>query len=631
VAKTNKEHKSVSVDGGEATRLDRALQAQLFGPLSIYNIQQKSERLARDLSNAFFPNKEQAFEVVLALRDGCTEEQALFSDEARLTRFYRPGFINRYSFLTDKNRKIFEKTTDNPESSSVFGWIQWYCKDTSLVELEGGKKDDVEQWKTLVSQVEKEKSDRWPAWGKPQSAQEAFEHIASVFSHSRYSALTPGKLDDLCWKGNPTGGMQPSYPMFHIAESTRGNDEIGEKPSITGQQVDLYRRSFRPQSFREVLDEIRFADGTEPENIGSKNLFLRFLDPFFLGADKPSDESFVGLALPLYDRWGADGPIGAFVGWVFMIFQNEQYRQQFFEDLLSEPPLGHLRREILRANFNDYAESLAEHVMDEEIAGYNPAKDLDPSGYFRTRFKYIEGWTVEDDDCGGLKQGMFFAHEVSEDGFGRLRVSLDDHSARCALLKPKYDTLLPHADDDNYFERVSIWARTFWQGLQRLASEHQFGLAKQAQAQFGAVGHELVNIVPAIPSAPKWLLEAIQAWLLTYSLPAFTKLNDAKKTTLPQSLIGGDNPKTHTEWLHQLIDMAAQVEVLVIPGKSGIIPMCEDAFKKSVAFVSGHFCVTNADQPPPSDWTVRCYLGVVYLCAIRKGVPPIRCIVTLEE
>ncbi|MCG3148946.1 MAG: hypothetical protein PCFJNLEI_02398 [Verrucomicrobiae bacterium] len=454
-------------------RLDRASQAQLFGPLSIYHIQQKSERLARDLSFAFFPLESDSLKIALALRDGYTEEHIPALSGVCPTRFYRPGFIYRYHFLTQDNRTHFENRTDTPESSDVFGWIQWFSQDVSVIGLERGTKDE---WKALVSHVEREKADRWSAWDqRGQSKEQAFEHIASVFSHLRYSGLTPGKLDALSSVSSAGDNGGPQYPLFFITGSTRGDET--KKASITGKAADLHGSAWATQFSETEIDEISFAEGPESgKQSGSRNLYLRFLDPFFLGADKPSDASFHGLALPLYDRWEAGGPMGAFVGWVFIYSEkNTNLHKQLFETLLSKTPLGHSWREVLRANFNDYAESLAEHVIDEEITAYNPAKVLDPSGYFRWRFKFIEGWTVEDAKCEGLTQGEFFAHTIGEDGFGRLCVRLDDDSARYVLLKQKFDTKIPKTDGDTYYERIATWARSFWQDLNHIYNQYKAG------------------------------------------------------------------------------------------------------------------------------------------------------------
>ena len=524
---------------------DTPSEAQIFGPLSIYNYQQKSKRLARDLSGAFFGNVD-VLKVLLVLRDGCTEDADDSAPSATpFTRFYHPSFLMRTHFMTSqtanhKHAGMFAGSMKMP----VCKWITTFCDTGRSNSLIAGTEAD---WRTLVAYADGEAA--WRAWENPQTADMAFENIVSTFSRLNYAGLTPSKLDeylpspDVFKNGN-------RYPVFFIDES----DANPADPWIKMESADIYLgqqsciRIFREDGKENDADDRRklflkqtvfFASDRQPDSAKVvARLFSGFLDPFFRGQDHIDGEvrsgsssevgSFRGLALPLFDRWEFNGPLGAFVGWVFLFCDKQEDCKAIFRRLISGrcsrpklpddcPTDRDVCREILRANLNDYAESLAEYILDEEIRRYDPARS-EPAKYFSRIFHHVEGWKVKNMGRTPLAEEQHVQHENVADGdkcLSFLHVRLDNRV--CVTLQQKEDTILPtlrHGPSEReYYERVAHWASGFWGDLSQIHTQYLRGRTR--------VSHSIPYTITIHLNKLKELHDAVQT-LLAVPFPLTT-------------------------------------------------------------------------------------------------------------
>jgi hypothetical protein len=608
-------------------KVSAASEAQLFGPLAVYHHQQRSERLAHDLSHALFPNRNTAedlpLQVFFVARDGCTEDPPKSSGPkhpAPYPRYYHPSYLGRFAF----------EGGDDSQQQSVWGWIHTLCKGTKL---NPHKEID---WKAFVKEVHHDGDAEWIRWQQNQAPRDAFELLVAAFSHLEYAGATPGELDRHL-PPRDEFELHHCYPVFNIPKSSR-------KPLyIWAESIDICDKTATLRVYRNSkgerdlpVSDASFFELDEATQASISNLFFDFLDPFFSGQNVPRTQvelnasnpsGFTGIALPLYDRWESNGLVGAFVGWIFIHFTEPDDREFFFKTVGAGDENARLFREILRANLNDFADALAEHVFNEELSAYSPATAGTPIQYFTKRFHHIDGWIAKHAPSSELPEGQFFMPTYDDQGrVLSLLVRLDKSTS--VFLEPKNDTLRPVVQEAkelttqarNYFDRITNWARSFWKDLGHLFSENQAGLERQARAQFGAVGHELQNIVPEIAASPKWLRTIIQKWLLVYSLPAFTKLNSTHLSKIPSEIIGGSNPASFRDWTTQLVHLAAEIEAMVIPGKAGRLPKEKAQLNVCVTFICDHFVLRDMQERPPEDWRTRCYLGVIYLCALRNAI-----------
>jgi len=477
-------------------------QAQLFGPLSIYNHQQESEQLARDLSKLFFDNTEE-IGVLLVLRDGCYEDSPPKSGEQRFRRYYHPSYLKRYGF----------ELGPDETKRSVVDWINAFCRENDI------SPPASEDWRQLVEHVGgSQDAARWREWNQPQRKEEAFEKLASIFSRVNYTGVTPGRLDDLI-EGLDLPEIGSSYPVFHIVDSRRGENAwirvactdllATEPPSAPGETYQLAGFSF--------------YDAPDDPNEVLQRLFRNFLDPFFAGGTMRSSEEdgeessgFTGVALPLFQRW-EKGPTGAFVGWVFLSFRAPENRSAFLKSLKGNSENSPRHSEVLRALLNSYASSLSEHIAEEEVRGYEPS-NTDPKEFLRARFHHIEGWTIEYVESDALEDEDYYQlPDVSK----KLSIRLGTHREVCATLTPKSDTILPDrcaGAPDCYYYCVANRARTFFEDLSHLHSEYLAGRMR--------VSHSIPYTISVHLNRLKQLSEAIRKMNEAYPSSAWKDVPD---------------------------------------------------------------------------------------------------------
>lgn len=486
--------------------------AQLFGPLAIYNHYERSKRLAKDLEETFLPahvrndpveaNKEH-LQVLFVARDGITEdENAPFSRSERFPRFYHPSFIESFRFRGTGQKSLYE-------------WIENAANYLNFkVEFSSSRLRSVFNHLLPVA-----KSYTANSWEEKLVADRAFERLVDAYSHLEYAGFTPSVFDRrLSVFLHEKPGC---FPFFHVYES-----EINP-PWVKANRFNTCDPSPTVLACIEHLETVTGADiykipasDFAVEVVDAYDELATDLKQFFLLCDslfrRPkavgSATSFVGIVLPLYDRWERNGLVGAFLGWLFIQVDRPEIRNDFAEKLTANPS-AHLYREILRANLNDFADSISEHTMDEELAGFVNSTATTPVDYFNERFHHIDGWVAT---------GASFSHPVPERRFcwtdskglllsttnpppateRRLSIRLGDENT--ILLTPKFDTILPQLetpDAESYGLRITSWAKTFWDGLQRLATERIEGQADEKEL----ISHEVKHIVGALRY--NWLME----------------------------------------------------------------------------------------------------------------------------
>ena len=485
--------------------------AQLFGPLAIYNHYERSKRLARDLQETFLPpnvrnnsaeaNKEH-LQVLFLARDGISEDKnAPFSRSERFPRFYHPSFIESFSFKGIGHKSLYEWIK---EAASHFKFeVNFSSNRLRLV------------FNHLLPAA---KSYTVHSWEEELGADRAFECLVDAYSHLEYAGGTPSVLDRRLpefFCKNPG-----CFPLFQVYESELAPPWIkanrfttcDSSPSALGCIEHL---ETNPEGDIHKIPASDFAI-----DVDSHDELFDDLKKFFLLCDslfrspKAVDAaiSFVGIVLPLYDRWERSGLVGAFLGWLFIQIDRPEIRSDFVEKLTANAS-SHLYREILRANLNDFADSISEHMMDEELAGFVDSTTNTSVDYFIERFHHIDGWVAAVapfllpvperrfawTDPKGTLLSATNPPPVKE---WRLSIRLDDENT--ILLTPKFDSILPQLDTpdaESYGLRVTSWAKTFWDGLKRLATERIEGQADEKEL----ISHEIKHIVGALRY--NWLME----------------------------------------------------------------------------------------------------------------------------
>jgi hypothetical protein len=518
--------------------------AQLLGTIAIYKHQQRSKRLANDLAAAFFPKdaskpeteKAPSVKVFFVARDGSCDGGPAQPSTGKYKRYYHPSYTAQFDFPTRES-----------DGGSVYAWIKSACNAPDYA-LNSGTKPE---WECFVREVQGEKAwRRW--WDENLTADKAFDLLISAFSHLEYAGATPSAVD---FRVPDVVEFQKGafYPIYHIPQSNL-------KPTwIKLESVNAYQGS---ESFTKCRllpsetpidpeDKLKIPAGdtsflnlTEDANRKIKALFDGFLDPFFSGQKTPRTSedgtSFTGVALPLFDRWESTGPVGAFLGWIFMPFDTPELRKQFFNFFQDGSSLP-LYREILRANLNDYSDSLAEHVLDEELKNYDPSLDGNPLNYFRKQFHHIEGWIVEGDKGGGIEQHKYYRRELTlmenhSLSLSTLHIRLGDERDPIVILRPKWDTITPQCGEietpfeRDYYLRVVGWARSFWNGLNHIFEEHRHGLQVGQSVAFHDYSKDLnaldwqvrhyADEVMAVKKEITGLIASLQGTTLTQEISA---------------------------------------------------------------------------------------------------------------
>jgi hypothetical protein len=411
----------------------------------------------------------------------------------------------------------------------VCGWIRATCDNSAFSLLPG----EDQAWKTFVEEVHSNGATEWTKWLSGKTAEAAFDLLVSAFSHLEYNGATPSRLDQL-FRDNFQESQ--SYPLFHIYESNR------YKSWIKAKSVDLHAETPKVQCHKTAegntelpVEEAGFLNLKQDQEDAIQPLFKDFLDPFFIGQNRQRDEAtmldqydsqsksagFTGLALPIYDRWEADGPLGAFVGWLFLAFEEHSDSGSFFDKFLGKNVEGHLYREILRANLNDYADSLAEHVLDEELAAYSPTTGETPLDYFIRRFHHVEGWIAKGADCDALPTNHFFKYEPEQ---ASILIRLDANT--CIRLTPKFDTVRPRVPDPDelsetsrtYFLRVATWARTLWEDLHHIHAQYKAGQLEGRMRVSHSIPYTIsihLNKLRSVADAIEHLRQSVESFPIT--------------------------------------------------------------------------------------------------------------------
>jgi hypothetical protein len=609
--------------------------AQLFGPLAIYNHYERSKRLAKDLEETFLPahvrndtaeaNKEH-LQVLFVARDGITEDKdAPFSRSERFPRFYHPSFIESFSFKGTGHESLYE-------------WIKDAARHLKFeVNFTSNRLRIV--FNHLLPAA---KSYTAHSWEEKLDADRAFECLVDAYSHLEYAGFTPSVFDRrlsdfLCEKPG-------CFPLFHVYES-----ELNP-PWIKANRFTTCDPSPTALACIEHLEAITGGDiyripasDFAVEVVDSYDELAADLKQFFLLCDSifrrpkvvDSPMSFVGIVLPLYDRWERNGLVGAFLGWLFIQVDLLEIRNDFVKKLTANDS-SHLYSEILRANLNDFADSVSEHIINEELAGFVDAKTKAPLDYFIERFHHIDGWTAE---VALLPIPMLDAHFCWTDPKGmkmskniptqHLIIRLDDETT--ILLTQKFDTLLPSPDTpeaETYGIRITSWAKTFWIGLNHLEQQRRSGLREGWEEHLEAMSHEARRIIRRVRKSERsYVLTIVRRYLYTLLLSDSPSDRASGKGITPESVrLQVDCRFAEETDLHAfvaaMLHQAAEIQELA-ELETASAPFFESSFRRRVDEAVHSFDLAQLKSSEASislndAYPTKVMVGCALVCALRN-------------
>ncbi|HPA16157.1 MAG TPA: hypothetical protein PLU30_00320 [Verrucomicrobiae bacterium] len=614
--------------------------SQLFGPLAIYNHYERSKRLAKDLEETFLgPNitddaagaNKEHLQVLFVARDGITEDKdAPRSTSKRYPRFFHPSFIESFSFNGTGKRSLYE----------------WIRDAANLLQFKAAFSS--ERLRLVFNHLlPTAKAYNLHSWEQRLNAKDAFERLVDAYSHLEYAGGTPSVLDRRLSEflhDNPG-----CFPFFHIYESNLDPPWIKAKrfTACDPSPTDLSRI----EDFEDIVDgdihtipasdfDVEVAD-FYGELAGDLKQFFSLCDRFFRRPKAAADAatSFKGIVLPLYDRWERNGLIGAFLGWLFIQVDRPDIRNAFVEKLTVNAS-SHLYREILRANLNDFADSISEHTMDEELAGFVDATENTPVDYFIERFHHIDGWIAAAapfslpvperrffwTDSNGMLLSSTNPIPATE---WRLSIRLDDENT--ILLTPKFDSILPELetpDAESYGLRVTSWAKTFWDGLKHLEQQRRSGLREGWEEHLEAMSHEARRIIRRVRKSERsYVLTIVRRYLYTLLLSDSPSDRASGKGITPESVrLQVDCRFAEETDIHAfvaaMLHQAAEIQELA-ELETASAPFFESSFRRRVDEAVHSFDLTklkaSVDSFSLSDaYPTKVMVGCALVCALRN-------------
>lgn len=482
---------------------------QLFGPLAIYKHYERSKRLARDLETAFLPSDyysspgalQQPFGILFVARDGITEDadEASQSKRKKFPRYYHPSFIEQFAFSPE---------TSSDERKPLADWII-----NAASKLEKPVQFTAEEIRWILSEL----LPTGTGCSKPEqgllTAEDAFECLVEAYSHQKYTGGTPLVLDTEILNAG-------AAPIFFIPWSQTHNDDGTPDPLIILQSLESadvhWHDHNEGKKIKADLFDLATASALDEQQKDVARRFFTFTDAFFRDTRQRHgvEKSFHGLVFPLYDRWEAANPLGGFLGWVFLHIPGTPLRQHVADCLChNDAKTRLLYREVLRANLNDFADSVSEHLMDEELESF-AVGSRHPMEFFRLRFHHIEGW-IGGKELADLPEKQEFHRFTNK----QLTVRLDGKT--CVTLTPKWDSAIPSIIPNDYLLRIALWARTLWESLHQLVEQRNVGRAVAAEESYTKNAHQIRKLCERInKDSSKETLDTLRRYFsLTFLSP----------------------------------------------------------------------------------------------------------------
>ncbi len=324
---------------------------------------------------------------------------------------------------------------------------------------------------------------------------------------------------------------------------------------------------------------------------------------------------------------------GTFLGWLFVTcspWHHELSAEDIKENI---QPLVNGIWPLL----DDYASSLLDGEIEERLANFGRITTSNPLQYVKNEISSLSGWICDHDDPRPSEVGatqfyrsdgetLLLVLKAAQPGSEAVAIRLN---RKPSTIPPANEALLKHGSK-RFCQRI----RSFYEqvGLRQKEKEAAklAGRAQEVRFQFMATSHELKKLVYLIPLAlaqnKPFILERFPAVLLTFSLPAASKLSPNDRQYLPPAICGFKTANRfepcidYFEWLTELVRLSAEIQTIVMPGKSRDMASSAEQFETWKSDIVAHFAISHdfVNKPLPTDFSTRCLLGVCLICAMRN-------------
>jgi hypothetical protein len=333
---------------------------------------------------------------------------------------------------------------------------------------------------------------------------------------------------------------------------------------------------------------------------------------------------------------------GTFLGWLYLT-PSECWVEDPTNDYLKS--VARPLVDNLWPLLDDFAVSLLDGEMEDRLDAFAHSSAQTPLEFVKAQIPSISGWKCADDPIPGQKDmgnGEYCAATLRNELLIILKHDSQRSPGITLKLVPKNFTIVPDASQTHLKKLREFGSRRFCHRIRSFYEQARLrqqekeaaklaGRVQEVSNQFRATSHELKNLVHLIPLAieqkKQFILERFPALLLTFSLPAASKLSKSDRHCLPLAVCGFKKVEhlevscaDYFEWLTEIIRMSAEVQCIAMPGKSRDMAQSVEQLEEWRNSIFSHFSISSEfkNMALPSDFTTLCLLGVSLTCAIRN-------------
>lgn len=333
-----------------------------------------------------------------------------------------------------------------------------------------------------------------------------------------------------------------------------------------------------------------------------------------------------GLAVPAYDLWNdkTNKWRGGMAGWVVVLLDATA-------DSVRNATLG-LNDDLRKHSWihftslvRTYVRRVREAHMRDLLLDYEESLPRQPPiEFFENHLHQIIGWTTAEPKESG--QGAI------KNESAQLEISFERQSENVTrkvfFLRDTHWFAKEDApnDEDNSSRTFPPGTlricKLFLEELKLIEGQRRAGVQTEATLVHKTISHEFKKLIPLIVPADKWIREILTLWMLGYTIAGFAEFTEAADSDkIPEALYGAED-LSYAQWLNGLGRLAAEVEAIAKPGSSLHLPRSEDAWFANCKAIQSLINIDNglSRVAPPSEYGVRCLLGITLLCTLRNSI-----------